>query len=173
MGAPDGQIPSIVVSNTGPILHLAEIDSWNLLRPLNHVQIPPAVDAELVRLCHAWPTQRPDWIDTQLLEAAPKRNAEDWLNAGLLHRGEAEALALAHHRKATWFLTDDTAARFLAKSQGLEVHGTLGILLWNAAMGIITKPDALTKLANLRQSSLWLSAKVMASARDALEQMVD
>jgi predicted nucleic acid-binding protein len=53
---------------------------------------------------------------------------------GLLDAGQAEAIALARQLKANWFLTDDTAARVLSASFGLEVHGSLGIVLCAAAM---------------------------------------
>ena len=40
---------------------------------------------------------------------------------------------LVRQLKADWFVTDDTAARVLATTLGIEVHGSLGILLWAAA----------------------------------------
>lgn len=44
-----------------------------------------------------------------------------------LHRGEAVSLAIAAHRH--WrFLTDDLAARYYAKTLGVDVGGTLGVL---------------------------------------------
>jgi predicted nucleic acid-binding protein len=45
-----------------------------------------------------------------------------------LHRGEAASLAIAAYRH--WgFLTDDRAARNYAKNLGVEIGGTLGILV--------------------------------------------
>lgn len=44
-----------------------------------------------------------------------------------LHHGEAACLAIAQHR--TWaFLTDDKLARRLARSRGIIISGTLGVL---------------------------------------------
>lgn len=46
-----------------------------------------------------------------------------------LHAGEIQALHIAHEYQTDLLLTDDTAARLAAKSAGMAVHGTLGILL--------------------------------------------
>ncbi len=46
-----------------------------------------------------------------------------------LGAGEAEAIALARSLHADWLLTDDAEARVVAQLAGLEVHGSLGVLL--------------------------------------------
>jgi len=66
------------------------------------------------------------------LSASAQQRSLTWQQAGLLHGGEAEPVALAIELKADWFLTDDAAARLLAESLGLEVHGSLGVILWAA-----------------------------------------
>ncbi len=47
--------------------------------------------------------------------------------------------------QAEWLLTDDAAARQLGESLGLEVHGSIGLLLWAVAVkqveSEIDKPD--------------------------------
>src|SRR5207253_6764746 len=73
--------------------------------------------------------------------------------------------------RANWFLTDDTAARVFAQSLGLEVHGSLGIILCAAAMGHLQRAEAGRALDRLAQSSLWVSARVLAAAQTALEQL--
>ena len=45
-----------------------------------------------------------------------------------LHRGEAEAIALAVELNTDWLLLDERDARRVAKSHGLRVTGVLGIL---------------------------------------------
>lgn len=86
--------------------------------------------------------------------------------------GEAEAIALARQVQADWFLTDDAAARLFARALGLEVHGSLGIVLWAAAVGHLNRTAAETALNHLARSSLWVSAKVLAEARSALDQLL-
>ena len=85
--------------------------------------------------------------------------------------GEAAAVARARQLHADWFLTDDTAARVFAQSLGLEVHGSLGIILWAAAMGHLQRAEAERALDRLAQSSLWISARVLTAAKTALEQL--
>ena len=94
-----------------------------------------------------------------------------WQQVGLLHAGEAEAIALARELNVDWFLTDDGAARVFATSLGLEVHGSLGIVLWAAAVGHLSQEEAEASLERLAQSSLWISARVLAEARAALAQL--
>jgi hypothetical protein len=46
-----------------------------------------------------------------------------------LHRGEAEAIALALEIKADWLLMDEREGRAVARQLGLQVTGVLGVLL--------------------------------------------
>ena len=97
--------------------------------------------------------------------------AEAWFSAGLLDAGEAEAVSLARQVKATWFLSDDAAAALFAKSMGLEVHGSLGVILWCVARGFLSERDGRAVLGRLKESSLWLSERVMKEALAALAKL--
>ena len=85
--------------------------------------------------------------------------------------GEAHALALALQISADWLLTDDAAARLVAQQHGVEVHGSLGVVLWAAAVGHLDRTEAETTLEALSRSSLWISARVLEEARGALRQI--
>jgi len=108
-------------------------------------------------------------VDT--LTASYEDEAIAWQQAGLLDIGEAEAIALARQINAQWLLTDDAAARLFAQTIGLEVHGSLGIVLWAAAMKYLGRTEAEATLNRLAQSSLWVSARVLAQAKAALDQL--
>jgi predicted nucleic acid-binding protein len=71
-----------------------------------------------------------------------------------LHGGEAQALALAQEIKPDWFLTDDAGARLLADSLGIATRGSLGVVLWAAANGLVTRSAAEELLAGLEESTL-------------------
>jgi predicted nucleic acid-binding protein len=72
--------------------------------------------------------------------------------------------------QADWLLTDDTKARQFAESLGLEVHGSIAIILWGAAVGLIhEKTLAIQLLDNLANSSLWISNRVLQEARKAID----
>jgi predicted nucleic acid-binding protein len=160
-----------VVSNTGPLLHLQEAQLLSLLEQVGQLYIPKAVDLEMVQYDQDWCDHKPGWIVAATVSAAHDTQAAQWQQVGLLHPGEAEAIALTRELGADWFLTDDGAARVFAVSLGLEVHGSLGIVLWAAAVGHLSREGAESALNRLMQSSLWISARVLAEAHAALDQL--
>jgi uncharacterized protein len=161
----------LVVLDTGPILHLGEAQSLDVLGQAGEVHIPEAVDTEVRRYVPDWPTHRPGWIIVDVLAEPHGREAAAWQKAGLLDAGEAAAIALAQQIGADWLLTDDAAARIFAKALGLEVHGSLGVVLWATANGYFSRAEAEACLDRLAQSSLWVSARVLAEAKAALSQL--
>ncbi len=72
---------------------------------------------------------------------------------------------------ADWFLTDDERARLLGKQLGLEVHGSLGVVFWTAAVRLIERKEAEEVIERLANSSLWVSAAVLSEARLALNEL--
>jgi len=158
-----------IVSNTGPLLHLAEAGALVLFRAAGEVHIPAMVALELKRQLPTW--QMPEWIIVEEVTGVFVKQATTWRQAKLLDPGEAEAIALAMQIHADWFLTDDAAARLLAQTLNMEVHGSLGIILWAAAVGHLSQINAEQTLEQLSHSSLWISAKILAEARAALVTM--
>lgn len=158
-----------VVSDTGPILHLQEAGALELLHLAGRVHIPPAVEAEVVRGDPSW--KPPEWLVVDTLAETAMSDAIAWQQAGFLDVGEAEALALARQLEADWLLTDDAAARLLAQALGVEVHGSLGVVLWAAAVGHLNPSGAKEVLERLARSSLWISQRVLAEAMDALDRL--
>jgi len=89
-----------------------------------------------------------------------------------LGAGEVEAVQLAREIEADWLLTDDAEARVIAGLVGLEVHGSLGVVLWAAAMGHLDFARAAAALDLLADSStLWICASILAEARRALRKI--
>jgi predicted nucleic acid-binding protein len=58
-----------------------------------------------------------------------------------------------------------------ASELGLEVHGSLGVILWAAAVGHIDRPIAEQALTQLAASSLWLSSRILGEAWAALVEI--
>ena len=160
-----------VVSNTGPLLHLREIGALELLSHVGTLFIPKAVQVEMEYHVPTWPTDRPSWISEHPLTDVAQQEAHSWYQAGLLDPGEAEAIALARQLNPDWFLTDDSAARVIAQKHELEVHGSLGIVLWAAAKGHLNRAETEDLLDRLYRSSLWLSSRVLVEAKAAVEQL--
>ena len=120
----------MIVSNTTPLsnfLHLDRLDIVTSLFPCIH--IPSAVNDEIETFfAHHGGWQRlirqefivvhsirPNLLLTQLLN--------------LLHRGEAEAIALCLLQQARLCLMDDKDARAYAMQNNIPLSGTLGILV--------------------------------------------
>ena len=68
-------------------------------------------------------------------------------------------------------MTDDTAARTFANMIGLEVHGSLGVMLWAAAVGYLTYDEAKRGIEKLAHSSLWISENILEKAYKALGEL--
>ena len=161
-----------LVTDTGPLLHLGEAGALDLLPRVGAASLGPMVLAEL--RAHAptlWPGRLPEWLKLHTLSQAAQQRAMGWRQAGLLHGGEAEALALALELAPDWFLTDDAAARLMAESLKVETHGSLGVVLWAAANKLVARAEAEAYLSALEDSSLWISPRVRRVARAALETL--
>lgn len=158
----------VIVCDTGPLLHLSEAGAIHLLSLVGDILIPTLVAIEFESNAQGW--KPPQWVKVVELESSARQKAEKWIKANQIDAGEAEAINLALQVKADWLLTDDAKARQLAESMGLEVHGSIGILLWTVAAGHIRdKPLAFNLLDNLANSSLWISERVLQEARNALD----
>lgn len=60
----------------------------------------------------------------------------------------------------------------MGESLGLQVRGSLGVVLYLAATGALNQDKAIKVLDDLEhQSTLWMSAKVRIAARQALRQI--
>ena len=130
------------VSNTSPVSNLASIGRLELLKSqFAVVWIPDAVARELA--------VHPDPDARQAIQGAVR---EQWIRVGTpqdsrllavlllqLHRGVAEAIALATDIKADIVLIDEQEARQIASRTGLVVTGILGILLRAKRDGHIAK----------------------------------
>jgi predicted nucleic acid-binding protein len=173
VGAPTERCCGVrrIVSDTGPLLHLYEAACLALLEHAGTVTVPKAVESEMGQHVREWPTRKPPWITVTAVIAPYDVQATGWQQSGLLEMGEAEAIALALQLRATWLLTDDTAARVFATALGFEVHGSLGIVLWSAACGHLSREESAAALDRLAHSSLWISARVLAEARAALARL--
>jgi len=137
------------------------------------VETTPIVAEELKRHLPFPPNAGwPAWLHIVKPSPASKATAQGWRQAGLLDRGEAEALAVAHETKADGFLTDDAEAREMAGALRIDARGSLGVVLMTAARGQINQAEASAFLARLEShSTLWLSKRVRRAAHDALKQI--
>lgn len=163
----------LIVCDTGPILHLQEARLLGLLQKSGKVCIPRMVNIEMNELHPIWRKHRPEWITIEPLLPDETKDAEFLFLSGLLGFGEAEAIILAKRLKPEWFLTDDTEARIFASSLGMEVHGSLGIVLWSAAAGHLSYSESKEALDRLSRTSLWISKDILSQAQKALKTIFE
>jgi len=167
---------AVVISDSSPLICLAAIRHFSLLRLLySHVLIPEAVWQEV--------TRAPAFAATASLEAAADARDAGWLQVAraanrplvtqietMLDPGEAEAIALAVERAPSLLLIDERDGRQVARTLGVPLTGTLGILLRAKALGHTPaiKP-LLTELIEQHQFRLQpsLVQRVLAEAGEA------
>jgi predicted nucleic acid-binding protein len=119
---------SVVICDAGPILHLDELNSLNLLSDFTTVLIPKAVWQEVENhRPQAFQSAISNFsrINVEITASEPVQALSKALSLGA---GEQQAIAAAHQRKDVILPTDDAAARLAAESLQVIVHGTIGIL---------------------------------------------
>ena len=163
----------MIVSNAGPLIHLTKIGRLNLLKELfKSVVIPNTVKIEVVDrgkekgAADAFLIENEvgKWIVAE--EDINDRVKEIAKRAGI-EMGEAIAIMFAKE-KGFPALIDDSAARRFAIGLGLEVIGSIGVLIKATKAGIITKEEALDGLEKLAKV-MWLSVDVYEDARKTID----
>ncbi len=148
----------IAVSNTSPLILLDKAGHlWILGKLFSKVAIPPFVDKEWLR---PGGYVVPEWISVKGL--SPEAELEAIKLYQDMDKGEAEAIALFRIMKADLLLLDDLKARRYAKSLGLPVAGTTGLLIAAKQKGIIQEIKPI--LDSLRRHKFYLSDEVFKKA---------
>jgi len=140
------------VSDSSPLIHLAVMGRLDLLRTFHEpVMIPPAVWHEVVGQGGGRPGAREvqqakadGWLKVEAPAPTPTLN----FLRGRLDVGEAEAVALALERQPEVLLLDEGHGRAVARQFGLNITGTVGMLIRARLGGQI--PNLRTELDQLR-----------------------
>ena len=120
----------IVVSDTSCVSNLLSVGQASLLPQLfGEVLIPPAVERELRR----FHVNLPDF----LLTVTPTDQVRLQRLLRELDPGEAEAICLAHERKADRLLIDESVGRAVALREGVAIIGVVGILVTAKRRGLL------------------------------------
>lgn len=146
------------VSNTSPLLYLYRIGGIEWLpRLFDEVWTPEAVKDELqAGRSKGYDVPNPD--DYSWLKVVnPKSTPSEWLALDL-GIGEIAAMALALENPDRVVLLDDMLARRTAQVAGLQVWGTLKVLLEAKSHGIIEKVEPY--VSKLSDSGMWISSEI-------------
>ena len=149
----------MIISNSSPLIALAKIGRFKLLRDLfKEIYISKAVYREVVVHGKEKPGEKEvtqgtksGWI--KILEV---REREPY--AFLLGEGEGETIALAKERGTRLIIMDDRKGYILAKALGITVIGTLGVILLAYKSGMISNMKS--ELDNLRENGFWFSDRL-------------
>jgi predicted nucleic acid-binding protein len=154
----------ITVVDAGPIIHLDQIDSLQLLSVFDSVVVPETVYKELSA------GEIPENLGNLEYEI---RTAEgDTVYEGL-DKGETAALQLAEISEADpVFLTDDLDAREQSNQLDIEVHGSIGIIVLNFSQGDLKFDEAVSLMRRLQEETqLFVTEAVVERGIDRLREL--
>jgi len=132
------------VSDAGPLIHLAEIDSLELLSTVDVLLVPETVSEEID--AGGVPDGLAD-LPYELVESDESRVGTEELDAG-----ERAAIAVAEERGIV-LLTDDLAARETASNAGVEVHGSMGVIALGHGRGLLDRDEAASLMRALQRKT--------------------
>jgi predicted nucleic acid-binding protein len=149
----------IVISNTTPLIGVSILGRFDLLKQLfGEIIIPTAVYDELtgkgsgrVGAAEVAEGVAAGWIHVENISSTPLLIT---LQVDL-DAGESEAIALALEKHSDLLLLDERRGRGKAKALGLEITGTIGILLLAREKGI--ELDMRLELEKLRTHGFRIS----------------
>jgi len=168
---------SSVVSNAGPLIHLAKIDLLHLLKDLYQEVVMPlevkieAVDrglekgfSDAIKIGEAI---KEGWIKVEDI----KLTQEFIKMAQIAGLKTAEAAVIYHaYKNNSTVLLDEDSARALARTLGIPIRGTLGIILESLKKGFLSRREALKALEKLSEI-MYLSADLYRIVRDEIQRM--
>jgi predicted nucleic acid-binding protein len=143
----------LVVADTSALVALAACDALSLLDQLfEDVRVPAAV----LRECTVQGKREAERLETYLQGRVVQIDLSEFVIAiAGLGQGELEAMALCKRLRADRLLVDDHRARKIARLNGIEVIGSLGILLKAKDSRMI--PEILPLLRTIQEAGVHYS----------------
>jgi len=160
------------ISNSGPLIHLAQIEKFELLNVFSKIYIPKEVFKEVCTAGKQGEKELKKAENVEILEVSGKNvgNIKKKVKGFKLDEGELQALCLCNKLKKI-FLTDDWDAREASKTFGLEVHGSVGIITRAYREGLINFQRAEKALSDLYNvSSLFVTKTIIDEAIEELRK---
>lgn len=151
----------IVISDATPIISLIKIRSLDILEKMyNKIIIPKAVHDELIinidYQSEIDTIKKCTFFEIRIVEGDLSLSILQ--NQLKLDLGESEAIVLANNINADLIIIDEKKARRIAKDIGLNVTGTLGILIKAKRQGLVEKLKPL--LDELIKNEIRISKKL-------------
>ena len=174
----------VLVLNATPLIYLSRSGGLQLLKILNtRIYTPKAVYDEVVVEGRRLGKPGADFVDRYVREGvitvrSPKLKMKldsqvtrsspesDWP----LDKGEAEVLALAQELNCT-AIVDEQLGRNLARLHGIEVHGTVYLLILAHKNGALTKDQTLAMFKRIVAEGWRISVEDYTAIMEELERL--
>ena len=161
----------IVVSDSTPLITLMKATQLQVLHELfGEIIIPEAVYDEL--------TVNEKYIEeAQLINSSAfirVISVDDRKSVSLLQRaagldlGESEAIIYAENNNADLLLVDEASGRRVAKSMGIEIMGSIGVLVSAFRKGILSEDEVNDAFQRIRNANRHISEKLIKDALDVI-----
>jgi len=158
----------IVVSDSTPLIHLAIAGHVEILFSLyKEILITNEVFREVVEEGILLEKEDAgfiqDYIGKSIHVKSPESSSEHLVEKYLIHRGEADSIQLAKEIGAQLILMNERDGRNAAKSEGLNVRGSIGILFDALKAGIINEEEVLNILEEFRDNPqvFWIEPDII------------
>lgn len=157
---PDGPL----VVNASPLIFLGNASRLELLRAIgaSRIVVPEPVFDEVIAGGHTDRAARA-LVQASWIERGPAPTIPESVVAWEIGTGESSVIAAALRVPGSRVLIDDLNGRKCALAHGIDVVGTLGVVVAAYRQGQINDPRAV--LIELRTAGMWLSDAVVARAR--------
>ena len=154
----------IVVSDSGPLISLMKVEQLYLLHKLyGEILIPEAVYSELTTNIkykdEAEIINKSSFI--RVVYVKERKAVEILQRVSGLDLGESEAIIYADI-----VLMEEEAGRIIAKSMGLRVRGSIGILLLGFDKKIVSSDDVMLAINKMKSANRRISDKLYLFAQD-------
>ena len=158
----------IVISDSTPLMHFGMVDRLDLLRTAyQEIVITSTVYHETVTEgikmgendAHLIEKEIGKWIKIN----DPDDNPSEISQMYDIHQGEAASILLAKQLNADLLLINERDGRNAAKSCGIHVKGTIGVIADCVHKSHITKEDAINILLQFRNepSRYWINPRII------------
>ena len=163
----------IVVADTTPIISLLKLNRLDLLKELfKTVFIPQFVLQELTVNIN-YQSEAEAVLKAEFIKA---QNVNDrsavhvLMKVNMLDRGESEAIILADELGAEVLLIDERKGRKIAKQLGINLSGTLGILMKAFDRKLLNTSEVLSYLDELQRNNRQLGQKLIDQVKQHIGQ---
>ncbi len=160
------------VGDTGPILHLYEINHLGLLSIFSHLVLPLSVVEEL----RIYGLNLADLTDVRVSVMPVDQAHRDAMlvteQSPAIHSADAEVFLLAYGNSSRLMLTDDLVLRRRLEANGIVVVGSVGILVRAYKTGRLTRSELEMAIDTLfTVSTLYLSRAFCVYVRQLLSEL--